>query len=107
MSADDHDEDRSPAAAPTPGGAAGIPRPPDDPPPVYGEPKGPKPPRFRILPKEEVDRRARTHAAPAQPVPRVDAQERDDHGFFSGLSEPETFETTGDQPPKVIRPEPE
>jgi hypothetical protein len=72
-------------------------------PPVYGEPHGPKPPHFEILPKDEIERRARGGGTHAEPEPLRASSEREVHGFASGMTTPETFETTGDQGPAVVR----
>lgn len=70
---------------------------------VYGEPRGPKPPHFEVLPKEEIERRARGGGAPDAPEPRMASVEREVRGFASGMTTPETFQTTGDEGPAVIR----
>lgn len=68
---------------------AGSPRPA-----TYGEPNGPTPPHFDILPKDEIEERAkgggRDHPAPG----KASAVERAPGGFASGMTTPETFETT-------------
>jgi hypothetical protein len=75
-------------------------------PPVYGEPKGPRPPHFDVLPKDEIERRARgggPAAGTAPDVPRSETVEREVRGFASGMTTPETFQTTGDPGPAVVR----
>jgi hypothetical protein len=75
-------------------------------PPVYGEPKGPRPPHFDVLPKDEIERRARggVPVKRAEPEgPRSETAERQVGGFVSGMTTPETFQTTGDQGPAVVR----
>jgi hypothetical protein len=74
--------------------------------PAYGEPKGPLPPHFEIMPKDEVERRARSPQRHFDPPTAGEATsapaEREVGGFISGMVTPETFRTTGDQQPKVV-----
>lgn len=69
---------------------------------VYGEPRGPRPPHFAVLPKEEIERRARG-GGPARASGRYEAEERERGGFASGMTTPESFETTGEGRPAVVR----
>ena len=70
---------------------------------AYGEPKGPKPPHIERLPKEEIERRAASGEADRSADPSRLADERARGNFHSGMTTPETFETTGDEHPKVVR----
>ncbi|WP_181706213.1 hypothetical protein [Chthonobacter rhizosphaerae] len=70
---------------------------------VYGEPKGPRPPHFEILPKSVIEAPP-SERAPSDPSPeRYEAPDRETHGFVGGLSTPETYRTTGDQTPAEVR----
>lgn len=64
------------------------------PPAVYGEPNGPTPPHFDILPKDEIEKRARDGGPSRSAVGKAPAVERIRGGFASGMTTPETFETT-------------
>ncbi|WP_181700255.1 hypothetical protein [Chthonobacter albigriseus] len=72
---------------------------------VYGEPNGPRPPRYTILPKEVIEAPPAERAAvEGEGGPsRTETEEVPVRGYYGGMSTPETFETTGDQQPKIIR----
>lgn len=72
---------------------------------TYGEPKGPRPPRFVVRPKAEIEAppAARTEPASAdERPPRSETAESDRDGFVSGMTTTETRETAG-QHPKTVR----
>lgn len=77
--------------------------------PVYGEPKGPRPPHFDILPKEVIETppQERTAGQPSSPEgsapdERYDA-DRERDGYFSGMTTPETRQTTAGPHEKIVR----
>lgn len=69
-----------------------------------GEPNGPRPPAFDVKPKDEIaiDAAAGGEASD-RAVPRSAEPERERDGFFSGMTTPESVETTAGQHPKVVR----
>lgn len=71
----------------------------------YGEPRGPRPPHFDILPKDEIERRAANGApdAPASADGRYETEAAAGN-FHSGRTTPEADRTTGDQRPGTIGP---
>lgn len=69
---------------------------------VYGEPRGPRPPHFTVLPGDEIERRARG-GGPARASGRYGSDERVRDGFAGGMTTPESFETTGEGRPQVVR----
>lgn len=75
---------------------------------AYGEPKGPKPPRFETRSREEIDERARRHvtgdADAAAPSGSRLAGDRERQGYHSGMTTGASLETTGDQIPQVVQP---
>lgn len=70
---------------------------------VYGEPKGPRPPRFTVLPKDVIETPPAERADEAPAPDRYETDETPVRGYYGGMSTPETYETTGDQQPKTIR----
>lgn len=79
--------------------------------PTYGEPKGPKPPRFTTAPRAAIDERARRHEeAPGDGEAPAGSRlegERIRDGYHSGMTTRESLETTGDQPPARVGTDPE
>lgn len=70
---------------------------------VYGEPRGPRPPRFTVLPKEVIEMPPAERGDTPPPADRYEAEEESVRGYYGGMSTPETYETTGDQQPKTVR----
>lgn len=70
---------------------------------AYGEPHGPRPPHFDVLPKAEIDAPPAERRAAAVPQPRYEGAERVEGAYASGMTTAETFRTTGDQMPAEVR----
>lgn len=70
---------------------------------AYGEPRGPRPPHFDVLPKAVIDAPPIERDPASAAGSRAHGAERIEGNYASGLTTPESFQTTGDQMPAEVR----